>query len=224
VKDEEASAALEQFPQLFPRSLRLREAAQVLTLRPDSIFPAQQPAPASDPGPPEAEDDAPESKTLNVAACAGQIVTDPLFVFLWLAVTFILSEFARHISMQLVIFLSAFALTAFIRIDWTHAWRMMSVDEKSSRQEADHALVLNKASLAERGENYPKAAGLYEEVLQADPLNIQSRFNLARLYLDRLHDQSKAVVHLKKLIATAPPDHPYRQFADEELKKNTGTA
>jgi len=50
-------------------------------------------------------------------------------------------------------------------------------------------------------------------------MNIQSRFNLARVYLDRLNDRSKAMAHLKILAATAPPDHPYRQFAEEELRK-----
>jgi len=32
----------------------------------------------------------------------------------------------------------------------------MTVDEKMSQQAADHSLILNRASLAERGENYPK--------------------------------------------------------------------
>jgi len=92
-KDDEASAALEASVSSFRRAPPSRSRA-VLTVPPGTIYPAPPPSPPSDAAPAEADVDAPESKTLTIAACAGQIVTDPLFVFLWLAVTFVLSAFA----------------------------------------------------------------------------------------------------------------------------------
>lgn len=220
-KDEEAGESLGQFRRLFPKSLRMREAEQALTRDPGSLFPAPQPAPETAPDA-SAADDEPENKALTIAACAGQLITDPLFIFLWLASTFFLSWFSWHHYMQIVIFLAALLMTAFIRVDWTHAWRELTVDEQQSRKEADYSTLTNRAALAERSENFPRAAELYEQVLGIAPSNIQVRFDLARIYLHRMQDHASAARHLRTLADTAPKGHPYRAFALEELKRFPG--
>jgi TPR repeat protein len=105
-----------------------------------------------------------------------------------------------------------------IRVDW---FRQLSMNprksEKKARQEVKIRMDYDRAVLAERGENFNKAAAFYEEVLSADPTHLQARFNLARIYRNRLGDQVNAHLHFRKIVEHAPQEHPYRREAKEVL-------
>jgi tetratricopeptide (TPR) repeat protein len=104
-------------------------------------------------------------------------------------------------------------------VEWSYHFGMLSRrSEEEARKEVDDTITYDRAVLAERGENYPKAAMLYEKLLASDPKNIQARYNLARIYHRKLDDLGNALMHYKKLSEHAPPDHPYRGEAMNVLK------
>lgn len=109
--------------------------------------------------------------------------------------------------------------TALYRINWTEVYRnWKGVDEEGARKEVDISMLYNRASLAERGENYAKAAALYEKHLFLDPKNIQARFSLARIYQNKLDDRHNAIMQYRKLLSILPSDHPYYHDAEQAIK------
>jgi len=113
-----------------------------------------------------------------------------------------------------------------IRVDWLHLLSMNHrKSEKKARQEVKISMDYDRAVLAEKGENFNKAVSFYEEVLSVDPTHLQARFNLARIYHNRLGDQVNAQLHFCKLVEHAPQGHPYRREAKDVLnrpKRNEG--
>lgn len=107
-----------------------------------------------------------------------------------------------------------------LRVDW---FRQLSMNprksEKKARQEVKIRMDYDRAVLAERSENFNKAALFYEEVISADPTHLQARFNLARIYHNRLGDQVSAHLHFRKIVEHAPQEHPYRREAKDFLNR-----
>lgn len=119
-------------------------------------------------------------------------------------------------------FFLAFSITAFYRVDWFYYWSQWGrKSEEEAWKEFEATANYEKAVMAEKGENYSKAAALYEKALSADAKNLQARFNLARIYLNKLENRENAIRQLKKLKETAPAGHPYQSYAEDELKNIT---
>jgi tetratricopeptide (TPR) repeat protein len=116
--------------------------------------------------------------------------------------------------------LFALVIVVLIRDDWFHRLSMNPrKSEKKARQEVKIRMDYDRAVLAEKGENFDKAASFYEEVLSTDPTHLQARFNLARIYHNRLGDQVNAHLHFRKLVEHAPQEHPYRREAKDVLNR-----
>ena len=120
----------------------------------------------------------------------------------------------------LTFILFTLVIIVLIRVDWFHQLSMNPrKSEKKARQEVKIRMDYDRAVLAERGENFNKAASFYEEVLSADPTHLQARFNLARIYHNRLGDQVNSHLHFRKIIEHAPQEHPYRREAKDVLNR-----
>ncbi len=225
-REDEAAAALRQFAERHPRSRSLAEAQRAMTLVPDRIFPPQPQPTALEQRRAEAEAaDAAGGPNpfLYVLQRINQFVTDPWFLFLWV---FLLSwGGGRSWKGVAFTFTLAFSIVAFYRVDWFHLWSMSGRrNEEAARKEAAVTLDYDRARSAERGDNYETAALFYEKVLVADPGHLQARFNLARLYGNKLGDRGNALLHYKKLAEQAPPDHPYRAEAQDAMRGTGGGA
>lgn len=110
-------------------------------------------------------------------------------------------------------------LVAVFRWDWAGLMKELTVDEEAVRKAVEAEERYHAARLALRKERYGDAAELYEKVLAHDASNLQARFDVARAYLRKLNEREKGLRHLQVLTQTAPPGHPYRAYAVEELGK-----
>jgi len=218
-KDDEATKAAQQFTVLFPVSRFANEVAQVLSLTPETVFPPKKEVPG--PRRPEIAEAGEESNALlTIMHGTNRLITDPFFLFIWI---FMLS-WGSDGGVKSITFTFLFALfiVSFYRVDWFHhygQWGRKSED--AARNEVEITTAYDRAVLAEKGENFEKAAHLYEKLLTMDPGNIQAHFNLSRIYLSRLQDNENGIRQLKKLKKAAPPDHPYQVFADDEIRNMT---
>ena len=216
-KTEEAQEAVQQFTSRFPASKYAREVQQALALKPDAVFPPKKEPPPKPARPVSRGDEEENSLFFEIMHQANKLITDPLFLFLWI---FILSwGGARSLYGITFTFFFSLLITFFYRLDWV---RYINLSGRKSDEEAknefDSTVTFDRAVLAEKGENYQKAASLYEKLLNMTPGNMQARFNLSRIYLNRLEDKENGIRQLKKLREGTPPDHPYHVFAEDELK------
>jgi len=218
--DEAKTAeAARQFAADFPGSKYANEAAHVLTLSPEAVFPVKK----ETPGPRRPETAAAGEKShagFAIMHGINKLIVDPIFLFLWV---FMLS-WGGGMSAGGIVFTFCFALfiVAFYRVDWFHYYRQWGrKSEETACREVETAMLLDRAVLAEKGENYEKAALLYEKHLAMAPDNIQAHFNLSRIYVNHLHDRGNGIRQLKKLKTAAPPEHPFHAFADDEIKNMT---
>jgi tetratricopeptide (TPR) repeat protein len=117
---------------------------------------------------------------------------------------------------------AACLLVAVFRWDWPALMKELTIDEEAARRAVETKAQYHGALLEERKENYGNAAELYEKVLVRDGSNMQVRFNLARIYMERLNDRDKGLRHLQLLAQTAPQGHPYRDYALGQLAKMSG--
>jgi tetratricopeptide (TPR) repeat protein len=117
---------------------------------------------------------------------------------------------------------AACLLIAVFRWDWPAMMKELTVDEEAVRLAVEATEQYHGAVLAERKENYSDAAELYEKVLAHDGSNMQARFRLTKIYMERLNDRDKGLRHLQLLVQTAPQGHPYRNYALDQLAKMSG--
>jgi len=151
--------------------------------------------------------------------------TDRLFIWLNLILLLaVLSNCSENgnigVSGKGVVFTVVFILmiAAFFRSDWFRLMSMSSLkSEAKARREVKIRIDYDRAVLAEKGENYKKAASFYEEVLEVDPKHLQARFQLARIYQKRLRNHGKAHLHYRKLAEHAPQGHPFHREAIDVL-------
>lgn len=154
-------------------------------------------------------------------------VLDPYFLLYGFLFGFLsyqliaLFEFKLKIPMSIYVagVFGASLLVALFRWDWAGLMKELTIDEEAVREAVEAEERYHAARLALRKERYGDAADLYEKVLAYDASNLQARFDLARVYLRKLNDREKAVKHLQLLAQSAPPGHPYRAHAEEELAK-----
>jgi len=221
-KKDEAAEAYGVFSAKFPKSRQLPVLTKAFTLHPNDIFPVR----AEEPAKPAVAESGKTSEKIDagfeVAAVAVKIVSDPLFFFLWIVLMSILSFLGKNSwQTQISMFTLAFFITAFYRVEWLDIFSTYNrPSEEKARQEVDISLCLSRAQLAERGEAFPKAAELYEQLLAMDAKNIQARFNLARIYHHRLQDRDNARKHYTLLKEHAPKDHPFHGEAERGLQES----
>jgi tetratricopeptide (TPR) repeat protein len=135
-----------------------------------------------------------------VLSLGGILVTVPLFL-------------------QVLSCVVAFIFVAAFRLDWQGLMKDLTIDENAVRLAVAAVEHYNRAVLAEKRENYPEAAELYEKVLVHDAANNQARFNLARIYVGKLGDRDNGLIHLQVLQKTAPHGHPFRTYARDEMRR-----
>jgi membrane associated rhomboid family serine protease len=226
---EEAEDAARIFAEKHPKSRYRADVQKALSLRPEDLFPPGKEEPAASAPIPDGErEEAPAGKGLTALAFSARTVTDPLFFFLWLVVIMVLqfgallqgtTAYEYFWKLPLTAFVTAFAMTTIFRTPWAELFRYANrQSEKDARKEVDLSMTANRAKLAERGENFEKAADLYEKLLALDPKDIQARFNLARIYHHKLNDQGKARRHYRELLKYAPPEHPYFHEAESAIR------
>ncbi len=219
---EELEEAIVHFDKDFPGSRYRRELDVSLAKRPDAVFPPRLEEPA-EPEPdtePAAES---ESKLLLVFHRLISLIVDPLFLFLWFVILFgffaILPK--NLLFVQVLSFAIAFIFAAMYRIDWGELMKDLTIDEAAARLDADTATMYNRAVAADRGDDHAKAAELYEKVLAHDMANIQARFNLSKLYMERMNDRKNGLRHLQRLLKDAPEGHPFKEYAKDHLNSRS---
>lgn len=230
-KKEEAAEAARVFYENFPRSKYAAEIKKALTMKPDDLFPKKaSPAMAvAEKGARDEVDEEHQSLFLRILGFCVEVITQPRFMLVWIVATifFYIGLIATEMSeesiwqVEVYAFLFAFFAVAIFRIDWLEVLIYGSrQSEKTAQKEVDISMTYNRAVLAERGEDYQKAAELYEKVLAQDPNNIQALFNLARIYHYRLKDMNNALRQYRKLMQLLPEGHPYHQEAAAEVVKS----
>jgi hypothetical protein len=204
-----------------------QSSSEKLRINPEKAVPQKpltvQRRPKNDPEPGVRKRDV---KTLMVLGRLTRMIVDPyflllsfiagFFVYAFLGITGILIKVPMFL--QILLFFIAFILVAAFRLDRQGLMRDLSIDEGAVRLAVDTIEQYNRAVLAEKGENYFKAAELYEKVLVHDASNIQARFNLARIYVGKLDDLNNGLMQLQILAKTAPKGHPYYEYAVDEMR------
>jgi len=228
LKGGELEDGLKQFNQNFPLSRYKNELEDALRKEPEEVFPAKAPSPqalATEGTGSLIERGPQESRFFAVGYQLFDIVVDPLFLFFWFFTLFVLYVFVADLNwrIQMLSFFLPFAFVSYNRLDWSQIFKDLTVDEAAARLASDLTTTYNRAVLAERGENYPAAAKLYEKVLLHDTHNIQARFNLARIYLNKLSDRSNGLRQLQMLKKTAPDDHPFYQYAVDNMSSSNSS-
>jgi len=217
---EELDDAVTRFDHQYPGSKYRQEVEEALKMRSEEVFPLKTAPIARRERTPELEEQGREGKILFVFHNLINVIVDPFFLLIWFFIMFGLfaAVSKKLMVVQILSFSMAYIISAIFRIDWLHLWKELTIDENTARLAADTSTQYNRAWLAERGENYSKAAELYENVLFHDTSNIQARFNLARIYLEKLNDRNNGLRQLQQLMKAVAKEHPYYEYAVQELK------
>jgi tetratricopeptide (TPR) repeat protein len=154
-------------------------------------------------------------------------VLDPYFLLYGFLFGFLGYQMLAFFEFKLKIPLSLYVagvfgsslLVAVFRWDWTGLMKELTIDEEAVRKNVEAEERYHAARLALKKERYADAVDLYEKVLAYNASNLQARFDAARAYLRKLNDRENGRRHLQVLAETAPPGHPYRAYAVEELGK-----
>ena len=222
-KTDAAGEAAARFRELFPESKLAAGVQAAMGKQPNEVFapPPQKPAAVSSKASVQPEDEDREYTVLGILACFENIISQPYFLFPWICFSlFIGFAFGGFWPLHVLSFMFCFVLAAFIVIDWSSLFRSFSsTSTESARNEVDIIQAFDRASLAERGDNFQKAAELYEKTLALDPRHVQARFNLARIYMNRLLNNAKALLHTRRLLQHLPPAHPYHGEAQDMVLK-----
>jgi membrane associated rhomboid family serine protease len=226
-KDDEANEAFALFTANYPKSKYHADVKKALSLKPGEVFPKKEVSLGEQKTREDAitKDDEQEQPGFVLLAQAVQTVTDPRFLLLW---TVLYTMYFAFIGDRytwrgpISIFLIAYVLVTAYKIEWFELLSWLNrPDEKRMRLEAEISTSYDRAILAQKGENFPKAAELYQKVLQLDPGNVHARFNLARMYQNNMRDPANARKHFRMLKDHLAKDHPFYGEAEEALKKKT---
>jgi len=165
-----------------------------------------------------------ERKSLGVVAFVERFITDPFFWLLFIFLDFFSLFFLPPSSTEfasLFILVAAFFMTVIYRLLsvsdlFTHLIRPSP--EEAGRQ-VDLKRLLDRALMAEETKQFTRAAELYEEALRADSKNGRVRYNLARLYHQKLKDYTNARRQYRKVLHLLPGEHLFHRFAQQALKE-----
>jgi len=223
-RKKQAAAATELFRKLFPESRHLAGLEKAEAARPGEIFAHKRPAAPAAPTQEEERAEERKGRGVRALALAMEVLSEPFFLFSWALVSvfsfvfFALGLLPRFLSenfFSLGVQLAVLALSALLAVE--HRLRLvMRLFDFSGRKSDKQAIKefelkrsLENAQLAERGERFSDAAGLYEDYLAREPKDHQARLSLARIYHNRLNDAEKALSHYRALIKLIEPGTPY---------------
>lgn len=219
-KDKELVAGIEVFGKRYPGSAREKEVGDIVKLKPGAIFLKRK---IAMPESAQKVFEEPEQITKREYGLAKffneffEIFNDARFFWLFVAMlplTLLISWY----GLFFIVFIATALSRALSRVEWGKLLWGARVNEERQRRDADAATLYNRALLADRGENYQKAAELYEKFLAIDAANVQARFNLARIYHMKLKDRNNALRQYGRLLDILPQDHPYRHETEEAIK------
>lgn len=222
----ETEQALQIFGRCYPESRYQGELKAAVAKKPGEVFPPA-PAKAEQMSAPSEERSAEvrEANWLGFIETFERTFADPVFwlllLFLNIAGPFFLPGLYFSRLSPLYIFVGAFGMTIVHRMG-SISELMSFMDrplEKQARQEVELRQCYEDAMTAERREQYPAAASLYEKLLTQEPANIHARLSLARIYHKRLNNAVSARRHYLALAKHAPEEHPFHYEAREALKE-----
>lgn len=229
-RDADAKKAMGLLVKGFPQSAHIVKLRKAFKLGRGKVFPPQKKHVEKV----ETAMDRAGDTGLGFMALAIESVMDPQFILLWIGVeiaTFILAlagvlpEFmARNFFEmlgQLVIFFVAVLLAIEKKHDlFSNMFRHAATKGVADKAEGEFNLKMDfdKARLAERKEDFPQAAELYEKYLLKNPTDTEARYRISRIYHNRLDDIARAIHHYEALMAALSPDAPMFDEAAEAVK------
>jgi tetratricopeptide (TPR) repeat protein len=223
-RGDEAGEATRLFHARFPKSRFIHEINAALQKKPGEIFKRASSAAVSSPGEQGPAREQKEADRLGTIAFVERLFADPVFwvllLFLNIAAPILTPGLSAGPFSPVYLFTGAFLMTIVHRMgSLADLWYQLGApSEKKVLQEVALQRSYDDAVMAERKEQYAEAASLYERMLAADPRHIQARFNLARLYQNKLNSAATARKHYRLLTEHLPKDHPYRHDAETALK------
>ncbi len=219
-KLDEADECVKIFMVNFSNSKYLNEIKATAQRKPGEVFLQATPAPHV----PENFQAGKEAERLGVIQFFERTFADPVFwvllLFMNIAAPLLVPGLYYSQMSPVYLFTASFVMTIVHRMgslsDLFH--HLSAPSEETVRQEVAIQRNYDEAVLAEKKERFPEAAALYEKLLSAEPKNYQARFNLARIYKNRLNNIVNARRHYKILTELLPREHPYHQDAQDTLK------
>ena len=222
-REGDAKKALGMLEKGFPKSRLLEDVRLAMRKEAGFIFP-----------PPVVEqaEEKPEGMgraALGAMADVAEIAFDPFFIFAWFATQiavvvlaaiglwpgFLTQGFGDLLN-QLVIFIVALVATIDHRTKLISGF-MARRDQKKAEKSFDATRTLEEARMAEKKEEFDRAARLFEQHLINDAGDLVSRMSLARIYQKKLDNDRKAVEHYKFILDSADPSAPAHGHAVNAL-------
>jgi membrane associated rhomboid family serine protease/Tfp pilus assembly protein PilF len=222
-RDGDAKKALGMLEKGFPKSRLLEDVRTAMRKEAGYIFP-----------PPvvEAVEQKPEGMgraALGAMADVAEVAFDPFFLFAWIVTQiavrvlaavglwpgFLIEGFGDLLN-QIVIFTVALVATLDHRFKLITGF-MGRRETRKAEKNFDATRTLEEARMAEKKEEFKRAAKLYEQHLLNDPGDLVSRVSLARLYQNSLGSRKKAIEHYRNIMESADPSAPAHGHATDAL-------
>lgn len=224
-RDGDAIKAMEMLRKGFPKSRLIAVVEEALRKAPGGIFP--KPAPEAEPAGTEATGKG--KKALGAMSELAEIAFEPFFIFAWMVTQiavvvlatvglwpqFLVEGFGDLLN-QLVIFFVALIATIDHRTKFFSGYSDRRAQRRAEKA-FDATRTLEEARMAERKQEFDRAARLFEQHLLNDPGDLVSRQGLARIYQNMLGDRKKAIEHLNYILETADPGAPVYSHATDTL-------
>jgi tetratricopeptide (TPR) repeat protein len=211
------------FTKIFPRSRYDREIREASRKQPRMVLETARPE-KPEVSPERKPSDKDERKSLGVVAFVERFITDPFFWLLFIVLDLLSVFFLPPSSTEfasLFILVAAFFITVIYRllsVSDLFTYLMRPSPEEAGRQ-VDLKRLLDRALMAEETKQFTRAVELYEEALRADSKNGRVRYNLARLYHQKLKDHTNARRQYRKVLHLLPGEHLFHRFAREALEE-----
>jgi membrane associated rhomboid family serine protease/tetratricopeptide (TPR) repeat protein len=233
--EEYVIQGMERFKQLFPLSGSLAYVESIQNIKSGEVFKKEKLALPETVTNQVIELEKPLSKfgqrMTVVVQKRMKIISSPFFIFFWLGLYSLLITMSRttdlvvRFILQVISFIPTYSAVYIYQNhyqnnnnEWSWRHSVTREDEEKAEKEFKVSSLLNKANLADRGEDYQVAAERYEKLLYLDPNNIQGRFRLAKIYQLHLNDRGNAIRQFRYLLSKIPLDHPYRHEAEMAIK------
>ena len=144
----------------------------------------------------------------------------PIFSFL----LFLAGKWSFLLSLLIPTVL-AFAGTALVERSGSLAWIIYGSKRKNpmeAQRDFNISTYFNKGRAAQRDEKWLDAVKYYKGALTEDPEHIEARFNLARIYHQKLNRKGSALHEYEKLMQFLPELAPYHMTAREAVEELIG--
>ncbi|MFC1549623.1 rhomboid family intramembrane serine protease [Nitrospirota bacterium] len=222
-RDGDAKKALGMLEKGFPKSRLLEDTRVAMRKEPGFIFPPPVEA---------AEEEKAGGRgrgALSMMSEVAEIAFEPFFLFAWfitqIAISFLaamgiwpgfLTEGFGDLLNQMVIFIVALVATIDHRTGLIRGF-MGRRETRKAEKTFDATRTIEEARMAQKKEEFDRAARLYEQHLQSDAGDLVSRMSLAGIYHKRLNNSKKAVEHYRFIMESADPSAPAHGHATDAL-------